>query len=168
MKIRSQTMLAVAVSAVLTISAHAQAGAPTSVASTFVEKAAQGGIAEVELSQLAASNSTNAAVKDFAAQMVTAHTANNAKLASIAQKEGISVPAETDADHVTLRNRLSMSKGADFDRIYVQAMRRDHQTMLHLLDGSQNIQDPDLKSFIEETKPVVEHHLKMANELTGG
>jgi putative membrane protein len=133
----------------------------------FVHKAAQGGIAEVEFSQLAATHSASDSIKDFASHMVQAHTENNAKLQQIAQADGIAVPRETDADHVTLRTQLERSNGPEFDRLYVQAMRRDHENMMHLLQSSTDVADPKLKSFIHDTEPVVEHHLKMANQLTG-
>jgi putative membrane protein len=133
----------------------------------FVHKAAQGGIAEVELSQLAATRSSSDSIKDFASHMVQAHSDNNAKLQQIAQADGIAVPSETDADHSTLRTQLARSKGPEFDRLYVQAMRRDHESMMHLLQSSTDVSDPKLKSFIQETEPVVEHHLQMAMQLTG-
>jgi putative membrane protein len=147
--------------------AFAQAMKQMTPETVFVQKAAQGGIAEVELSKLAATNGASDSVKQFAAQMVQAHTDNNAKLSKIAQSEGIAVPTETDADHIALRNQLSAAKGADFDRIYVQAMRRDHTDMLHLLESADSLTDPTLKTFVAQTKPVVAHHLKMANELSG-
>lgn len=148
---------------------HAQSSSMAmSPKATFVHKAAQGGIAEVELSKLAATQGASNEVKKFAAKMIDAHTANNQKLTDIAQGEGIAVPAETDVDHLTLKTKLSASKGAEFDRVYVQAMRRDHTDMLNLLDGAKSLGDPKLEAFAKETRPVVADHLKMANALTGG
>ena len=133
----------------------------------FVQNAAQGGLAEVELSQLAATRGGSEDVKKFAARMVSEHTKNNADLAWIAGSEGLTVPSELDADHLALKERLANTRGTEFDRLYVQTMRRDHTAMLHLLDGAKDIDDAKLKGFIAATRPVVAMHLKMTNELSG-
>ncbi len=133
---------------------------------TFVQKAGQGGMAEVELSKVAESKANSAAVKKFAAQMVHDHTANNKELATIAAKENIQVPKSLDADHAALRDKLKTLSGADFDREYVDAMRGDHTKMLDLLKSSEStVSTEDLRTFIKKTEPVVEHHLSMAKNL---
>jgi len=133
---------------------------------TFVQKAGEGGMAEVELSKIAESNAKSADVKKFAAQMVHDHTANNKDLAAIAAKENIQVPKSLDAEHVALRDKLKAMKGADFDREYVDAMRNDHKKMDELLKSSEStVTSEDLRTFIKKTDPVVEHHLSMAQNL---
>jgi putative membrane protein len=133
---------------------------------TFVQKAGEGGMAEVELSKIAESKAQSADVKKFAAQMVKDHTANNKELSTIAAKENIEVPKSLDADHAALRDKLKSTKGADFDREYVEAMRSDHQKMADLLKSSEStVSTDDLRSFIKKTEPVVEHHLSMAQNL---
>ncbi|MEP6484911.1 MAG: DUF4142 domain-containing protein [Rudaea sp.] len=133
---------------------------------TFVTKAAQGGMAEVELSKVAEKNAKSADVKKFAAQMVTAHTANNKELATIAAHENIPVPKTLDTEHAALRDKLSGLQGAEFDRAYVDAMQSDHQKMDDLLKSSQaTVSTEELRTFIKKTDPVVEHHLSMAKNL---
>ena len=123
----------------------------------------------MELSKLAAANSSSNGVKKFAASMVKAHTENNAKLASIARSEGLDVPKSLDAEHAALKAKLSTLKGADFDRQYEDAMRADHTAILKLLDDNATaISDSKLKAFIGDTRPVVAEHLKMAQALSGG
>lgn len=133
---------------------------------TFVEKAGAGGMAEVELSNIAENNTKSPDVKKFAMQMVHDHTANNKDLATIAAKENISLPKTLDAEHAALRDKLKMEKGADFDRDYIEAMRSDHQNMLDLLKSSKStVSTEELRTFIKKTQPVVEHHLSMAKNL---
>jgi putative membrane protein len=133
---------------------------------TFVEKAGAGGMAEVELSNIAESNAKSPEVKKFAMQMVHDHTANNKNLATIAAKENISLPKTLDAEHAALRDKLKAETGADFDRDYVAAMRSDHQNMLDLLKSSEStVSTEELRTFIKKTQPVVEHHLSMAQNL---
>ena len=133
---------------------------------TFIQKAGEGGIAEVELSKIAATNAKSPAVKKFAAHMVQDHTANNKQLATIAAHENITVPKTLDSDHAALRDKLNGLKGSDFDQTYVDAMRSDHQKMLDLLKSSQStVSTEELRTFIKKTEPVVEHHLSMAQNL---
>jgi predicted outer membrane protein len=60
----------------------------------FVQGAAKGGMKEVQLSQLAIERSQNADVRRFARHLVRDHTSSNEKLADLAQKKGLSIPAK--------------------------------------------------------------------------
>jgi putative membrane protein len=157
----------------LAFAAHAQTATSNTPAqagengdATFIQKAGEGGMAEVELSKIAEKNATSADVKKFAAQMVHDHTANNKELTTIAAHENTPVPKALDSDHAALRDKLEGMKGADFDRTYVDAMRTDHQKMIDLLKSSQaTVSTEELRTFIKKTEPVVEHHLSMAQNL---
>ena len=145
-------------------------GAPAMAAENrdagFVQQAGQGGLAEVELSQLALVSAASPAVKNFAQQMVDAHTANNKELTLIAAKENLRTPTDIDAEHVRLKAQLATKQGADFDRAYVDAMRSDHKKMAALLEQAQgNATSQDIKTFAQKTLPVVKHHLQMADAL---
>ncbi len=53
---------------------------------SFVEKAAHGGIAEVQLAQLAQQTSPNDQVRQFARKMIDDHTPNNQQLVKLAER----------------------------------------------------------------------------------
>jgi putative membrane protein len=153
---------------------QAQAEPPTSAPkqpgenpdATFVQKAGEGGMAEVELSKLAEKSASSPAVRRFAAKMVQDHGANNKELLTIAAHENIAPPKDLDDEHAALRDRLAAMKGADFDRAYLDAMRDDHQKMDELLKSSQaTVSTEELRTFIKRTTPVVEAHLRMAQSL---
>jgi putative membrane protein len=129
----------------------------------FVEKAASGGLAEVQAAQLAQQKGADQKVKDFAQQMITDHTAANQKLASIAQQKGLTVPTEVDAKDQKELDKLSKLDGKKFDHAYLKAETKDHEGMLSLLQKeAKNGKDSDLKSFAEDTIPTVQKHLDMA------
>ncbi len=133
----------------------------------FVQQAGEGGLAEVELSQLALVSSASPAVKNFAQQMVDAHTANNKELTVVAAKENLRAPTDMDAEHVRLKAQLATKQGADFDHADIDAMRSDHKKMATLLEQTQgNATNQDIKTFAQKTLPVVRHHLQMAEALT--
>ena len=67
-------------------------------AQDFVNKAAVGGMFEVELSKLAVEDGGKE-VQGFAQKMITDHGAANSKLQAIAGEQKLSIPAELDAKH---------------------------------------------------------------------
>jgi putative membrane protein len=132
----------------------------------FVQQAAIGGLAEVQEGQLAAAQGGSATVKRFGQQMVDQHTANNQALASLAKAKGISVPATTDATHAADAAALQKTTGAAFDIAYIAGQVTGHQKMELLMESEiQSGSDTDLKAFAEKTLPVVQGHLKMAQQL---
>ena len=130
---------------------------------SFIDKAAAGGLAEVQAAQLAEQKSQDAKVKEFAEKMVTDHTANNKQLASLAQQKGVDVPTALDAKDQKQLDKLSALDGAKFDKAYLKAQVKDHEAMLKLLQReAKSGKDADLKSFAEQTIPAVQDHLTMA------
>src|SRR5687768_12501719 len=100
----------------------------------FVEKMGQVNLAEVKLGQLAAQRASNAQVKQFAGRMVSDHQKANAELKQIASKMAVQIPAELDAKHQELHDRLSKMKGPEFDKEYMQAMVDGHQEVAQELE----------------------------------
>src|SRR5437773_1422086 len=68
------------------------AGALTSGDRKFVEKAATGGMMEVQLGQLAQEKASNEQVKEFAARMAQDHAKANDELKQLATSKGANVP----------------------------------------------------------------------------
>jgi len=162
------TITMLALCSAFTVQAHAAAPAKPgdNPDATFVQQAGQGGMAEVELSKLAEKSGSTPALRQFASKMVQDHGANNKELLTIAAHENISPPKELDSDHAALRDKLAAMHGAEFDRTYLDAMRSDHQKMDELLKSSQAmVSTEELRTFIKKTTPVVEAHLRMAQEM---
>ena len=128
----------------------------------FVEKAASGGMAEVQAAQLAEQKSQDPKVKAFAQQMITDHTAANQQLTTIAQQKGLTVPASLDAKDQKEIDKLQSLSGPKFDRIYMKGQQRDHEAMLKLLQHEASSgKDADLKSFADQTVPTVQKHIEL-------
>ena len=129
----------------------------------FVEKAASGGMAEVQAAQLAQQKADDQKVKDFAQQMITDHTAANQQLTTLAQKKGVTIPADLSSADQKELDKLGKLDGKKFDKAYMKAQVKDHQAMLTLLQKeAKSGKDADLKSFAEQTVPTVQKHLEMA------
>jgi putative membrane protein len=128
----------------------------------FVEKAASGGLAEVQAAQLAQQKSQDQKVKDFAQQMITDHTAANQQLTTLAQQKGLTVPTALDDKDQKQLDKLQKLDGAKFDRAYMKGQLKDHEDMLKLLQReAKTSKDMDLKSFAEQTIPTIQKHLDM-------
>jgi putative membrane protein len=132
---------------------------------TFVTKAAQGGMAEVELGKLASDKGSSEQVKDFGKKMVDDHGKANDELKSLAQSKNITLPTDLTAKDKALRDRLSKLSGAAFDRAYMQAMLNDHRTdVSEFRMESKSGSDPDVKQWAAKTLPTLESHLKLAQD----
>jgi putative membrane protein len=130
---------------------------------TFVMKAAEGGMAEVQLGNLAKDKASDPAVKSFAQMMVDDHGKANDELKQLAASKGITLPSDTDAKHKAEHDRMSKLSGAAFDRAYMQSMVADHRTDVNeFRRESQRGGDADLKAWAAKTLPTLEHHLQMA------
>ncbi len=134
----------------------------------FAIKAAQGGMAEVKLGQLAQQNGENPAVKAFGQRMVTDHTKANDDLKSVAARKGMMLPSDLDAHDQATYDRLSKLNGAAFDKAYMRDMVADHRTdVAEFRHESEQGTDPEIKAFAARTLPVLEEHLKLAEETEG-
>ncbi|MEA2239546.1 MAG: putative rane protein [Thermoanaerobaculia bacterium] len=156
-----------------TMATDTSATAPTTTASSslsssdteFVNKAAQGGMAEVNLGQLAASKGTSADVKAFGNRMVSDHGKANDELKQLAQTKGVTLPADIDQESKDMADKLGKASGKDFDKQYIAGMVDDHEKDVKEFEkASASAQDPDLKAWATKTLPTLKDHLKMAKD----
>jgi putative membrane protein len=132
---------------------------------TFMTKAAEGGMMEVNLGTLAAAKATTTEVKDFGNRMVADHGKANDELKQLAANKGVTLPTQPGADEKKTFDELAMKKGKDFDKAYITDMVKDHQKDIAEFEKeSKDAQDPDLKAWVTKTLPTLQDHLKMANQ----
>ena len=134
----------------------------------FAMKAAEGGMAEVALGELATKQAANDDVKQFGQRMVTDHGKANNELKDWASKKGVTLPSDLNAKHKALQARLSKLSGAEFDREYIREMVKDHDKDTAAFDKqSRTGRDPELKAWAAQTLPTLREHQKMAKDLAG-
>ncbi|WP_013323726.1 DUF4142 domain-containing protein [Gloeothece verrucosa] len=134
----------------------------------FVTEAAQGGMAEVKLGQLASKRATKAEVKQFGQRMVRDHSQANKELQQLASKKGIKLPSDIGEEHKAALTRLSKLSGAQFDQAYMSLMTEDHNKDISLFENqAQQGQDPDLKAWAAKTLPTLQQHDQLAQSITG-
>jgi putative membrane protein len=143
--------------------AAATAGALSAADKKFVEDAAAGGMAEVELGRMAEQKASNAQVRQYGARMVQDHGKANAELQSLAAAKGASLPTALPAPHKSQADKMARLSGADFDRAYMKHMVDDHRaTIAKFEKQSQTGADPDLKAWAGKTLPTLRDHLQQA------
>ena len=132
----------------------------------FLKDAAIGGLEEVELGKLAAQKGSSDAVKQFGQKMVDDHSKANDQLKELAAKEQIEVPSSLDGKHQKNIDKLSALSGEKFDKEYSKDMLKDHRKDVSEFQlEAQNGTDPNIKQFAASTLPVLQEHLKMAEDL---
>ena len=129
----------------------------------FVEEAAIGSMAEVEMGNLAQQKAGSDAVKQFGRRMVTDHSKANDELKQVAASKGMQVPAALDEKHKKDLDRLSKMTGADFDKAYMSHMLDDHKKdVADFKKQASSAKDQDVKAFASKTLPTLQEHLQLA------
>jgi putative membrane protein len=128
---------------------------------SFMKSAAEGGMSEVELGQLAQQKASNPAVKDFGAMMVKDHTAANDKLKALAASEQVTLPDSPSLMQKASKTKLNMLSGDSFDKSYVKGMIDDHKEDIkefqkEISEGK----DPQARAFASATLPTLQMHLQ--------
>jgi putative membrane protein len=140
-----------------------QAGAGADAA--FVKKAAEGGMAEVEIAKLAQEKAQNADVKSFAAKLEKDHSQANDELKQLAAQKNITLPAAKG--HSATYAKLEKLSGAAFDQAFVSAMVADHQKDIKAFEReSSSGTDADVKAFASKTLPTLKDHLQQVQDLS--
>ncbi len=129
----------------------------------FVDKAAIGGLAEVEMGKLAQQKAANDQVKQFGTRMVDDHTKSNDELKQVASSKGITLPTGLDSKHKSVMDRFEKLSGAQFDRAYIDYEVSDHkEDISDFQKEAKSGHDSDVKGFAAKTVPTLQEHLTMA------
>jgi putative membrane protein len=131
----------------------------------FIMEAANDGLAEVELGKVAQQKSSNEDVKKFGQRMIDDHTKANQELEPIATKMGVTPPSAPEGKHAKLVQNLS-KKDKSFDKDYIDAMVKDHETAVKLFDKQSKKGDSEeLRQLAAKTLPTLKEHLAMARDM---
>lgn len=132
----------------------------SSVDKDFMTEAAQGGMEEVKLGELAAAKAQSPEVKAFGQRMVVDHGKANTELKTLAANKSVTLPTDLDSDQKEDSDELSKLTGAAFDKEYVKMMVEDHEKdVADFQKQSTGATDADVKSFAAKTLPTLQSHL---------
>lgn len=127
----------------------------------FILAAAQGGMTEVKLGELAAKKGMRDDVKAFGQLMMKDHSAINDDLKTLAAQKGVTLPDGLDAKHQGMVDKMSALTSSEFDAAYVADMVKDHKLDAKEFKAeSAKTNDLEIKGFVDKAIPVVSEHLK--------
>jgi putative membrane protein len=135
----------------------------------FAMKAAQGGMTEVEMGNLAQQRGASEQMKEYGRKLVQDHTRMNNDLKDIAGKENITLPTDISADQRRTIDRLSKLSGTQFDREFAKESVKDHRADIdEFRKEATSGDDQSLKNFASSNIPTLQDHLNMAESLEKG
>jgi putative membrane protein len=135
----------------------------------FMEKAAEGGMFEVESGKLASTRATHANVKSFGETLVKDHSQANDELVKLANAKGVELPAGPSHGQRNDIAKLGKKSGAGFDKEFVSLEVKDHRKDVKEFEkASGKAKDPELKAWIDKTLPHLREHLASAENLQKG
>jgi putative membrane protein len=131
----------------------------------FAIAAADGGLLEVQLGNLALTNASSDQVKKFGQSMIDDHSAANTELATLASQKNITLPQTLSEKNQKHYDEFQQKKGKDFDEAYTDFMVKDHKEDIdEFKKEAEKGKDKDLQSWAQGKVPVLEHHLSMAQQ----
>jgi putative membrane protein len=149
---------AILTGAFIFVAANAWADSPDS---SFMKNAAEGGMSEIEMGQLAQEKASSPAVKSFGAMMIKDHSAANEKLKKLAASKQVNLPDSPSLMQKASKTKLDMMSGDSFDKSYIKGMIDDHKMDIKdFQKEASDGKDPEAKAFAAATLPTLEAHLK--------
>ena len=132
----------------------------------FLRKAAEGGIAEVKLGQLAAQKASSDDVKAFGQKMVDDHTKLNNQMAQVADSLGVMLPKSMNKEDQAEYDKLNGLTGNDFDTEYLSLMVKDHHKDLHefRIEAASRA-DQTLHDAVVQAEMIIHDHTVMVDKL---
>ena len=125
----------------------------------FAMKAAEGGMLEVKLSQLAQQKATSRDVKDLARKIEQDHTAANNELMAAAKQKNIDLPSDLTVECQETYQAFQKLDGQDFDNAYVLCLIKDHiMDIMMFQNEAKNGTDPEIKQWAAKTLPTLREH----------
>ena len=138
-------------------------------AEQFINKAATSGHLEVQVGQLAQQRAQNQQVKQLGQTLEQDHRQANQRLMQIAQQKNITVSNQLEGKAREKLEKLQKASGAEFDKEFIKhALQHHKKDIQNFEQASKQLQsEQELRSFVEQTLPVLKKHLMMAQTAAG-
>lgn len=131
----------------------------------FIKSAAEHDMAVIQLAQVAKQKSSSSEVKQLADQLMRDATNNQTQVKDLATKENITLPTTINEKDHALKMHLQGLSGAQFDKEYLNAtVQGNKQTIAAFQAAARQSKDSNLQTFAQNTLPVLQQHLKMAED----
>ena len=120
---------------------------------------------EDDAKELRSKAGDNQALVSMADTLTQDHKANEAAVEALAKQKNITL--DSYEPNKAEEDKLDNLNGAQFNEAFLNANVRDHKNALaEFKEARASLgSDPDMKVYIDQTIPVLESHLKMAENL---
>lgn len=151
--------------------ARAQSPAPALDDPTIVAIFDAANTADIETAGLAARRGFHKDVRALGQTFVEAHKQVRQQGRDLARKLGVTpTPPKDDAaarDHAAVMRKLRGLSGAEFDRAFLAHEVAFHRSVIDAVTQTllPAIQNPELKTFVQNVAPAFQGHLAMAEQL---
>ncbi len=125
----------------------------------FVAKVSQGGMYEVEASQVAATRAQAPDVKDLALTEVHDHTGVGSNLKKLCTGSGIPVSATLNPEFSARLAKLKSASPSGFDAAYIADMQSIHDKDEKLFAQEANDGSASFQPFAHQTDLIVKRHI---------
>jgi putative membrane protein len=127
----------------------------------FFEKAAKASMAEIQISRVAASRTSNPEVRRLAQMMVEDHERALEELTALAAARGVSLPAKEPHP-----DKWEKRDAKNFDRDYLDKLVDDHNDVVRMFEKhAKDGEDADTVAFARKHLPKMQHHLQQSLDL---
>lgn len=137
---------------------------PPADVTSLLDQANQMNHEEINAADIALNkDGNNLAMKSYANMLKEDHKVNQNAVESLANKENINLSnyREPAAD-----KNLSNMKGTQFTDAFLHNQVQDHRAAIQQFENARNnVTNPGLKMYIDETIPVLQAHMKVAQNL---
>ncbi len=125
----------------------------------FAIKAAESGMLEVKLAQLAQQKSQSQEIKDLAQKLEQDHTQANNQLTDLAKQKNIDLPTDLKGECQEHYQAFQKLDGKDFDNAYLLFNVKAHlKGIMMFQKESQNGTDAEIKQWASQTLPTLQRH----------
>ncbi len=132
----------------------------------FVTEAASGGMAQVQLAQIARDRAADPGVKKFADKLVKDNADTSQKLTQLASEKGVILPTDIPTAEKRETDHLLKLSGPDFDRAYMKHVMSGHKKDIKTFQReTEKASDADVQSWAAKTLPSLRENLDMAKDI---
>ena len=133
----------------------------------FLAMAAKSDMTEAHEGQMAENQAVRTDVRAMAKALVQDHTQSYEELTELATKAGVSIPKGINAGKDPAIRQLVRLKGANFDRQFAREEIAAHRHAIAVFEReAAHGQDPAVKAYASKMVPVLEKHLRLAEDCT--
>ncbi|MCU0549936.1 MAG: DUF4142 domain-containing protein [Leptolyngbya sp. Prado105] len=135
---------------------------------SFANEAAQAGVGNIMLGQLALRRSNNQTVRNFAQAEIQEQQGISADLNRIAPRIGVTLPTTPAARFQAIMSRLSQLSGTQFDTAYLdEGGVNAHLEVAALFQRETAFgRNPELVSVANRSLPTINQHFTIASQAT--